>query len=608
MISMTAATAVAAVRWVGKALWLLSGGSGTLRRMVAGPDQDLVLRKARGAFFTPPAIADYLAHWAVGNNPKARVLDPTCGEAVFLLAAGRQLLNLGCPPADLSHQLYGVDLHAASMRTSMKLLEAEGMNARLLVEDFFNIPSPSQLGCPFPDMDAVIGNPPFVRYQEHIGETRRASAQAALAQGVALSGLASSWAALLVHACAFLKRDGRLTMVLPAELLSVNYAEPVRRWLRRRFAAVNLVMFERLQFADALEKVVLVVAWGFGGCDSFSVYHVADADDLPNLGPFDHVNIIPIDGQKWTGFLLPTPVRQLYKSVATSHFVRLDSYGSPELGTVTGANRFFTLSEATRQKYGFREPQVRPTSPPGTRHLKGLSFTRSEWEALRDQDEAVWLLYPDPDDTSPELDAYLAFGVSQRVNEAYKCRTRSPWWRPPMVSPPDLFFTYMSHRYPRLVGNEAGVTFVNSMHGVRLDASAPAIAKRALPLLALNSLTMLGAEVLGRSYGGGILKMEPREAASLPVPDPGALEAAWMRLKNDLPTLDHQLRNGLWADVVKRVDDALLRQTLQLPGDDVAELRSAARELRDRRVRRRGGLGTQVASARLAPDSRADRA
>jgi adenine-specific DNA-methyltransferase len=562
--------------------------------MVAGSEHDLELRKARGAFFTPPAIADYLARWAVGSNPKARVLDPTCGEAVFLLAAGRRLSDLGCPPADLDQHLYGVDLHAASLQASKRLLEAEGMGAQLIAGDFFNVPSPSQLGCPLPEMDAVIGNPPFVRYQEHVGETRKASAQAALAQGVPLSGLASSWASLLVHACAFLKRDGRLTMVLPAELLTVNYAEPVRRWLRRRFAAVNLVMFERLQFADALENVVLMVAWGFGGCESFSVYHIADADDLPNLGPFDHVNITPVDGQKWTSLLLPIPQRQLYRSVANAHFVRLDSYGPPELGTVTGANRFFTLSEATRRAYGLGKTHVHPTSPPGTRHLKGLSFTKADWAVLRDADEPVWLLYPDRDDQSAELHSYLATGIQDRVNEAYKCRTRTPWWRPPMISPPDLFFTYMSHRYPRLVDNEAGVTFVNSMHGVRLNASAPRIAQRALPLLALNSVTMLGAEMLGRSYGGGILKMEPREAAGLPVPAPRVLEATWTRLKDDRPSLDRQLRDGSWVSVVNRVDDVLLRETLQLPADDVVELREAASQLRHRRLGRKGIPETHV--------------
>ena len=63
-------------------------------------------------------------------------------------------------------------------------------------------------------------------------------------------------------------------MVLPAELLSVHYAEPIRRWLRRRFSTVHLVMFERLQFEGALENVVLVLAQGTGGCDAFSLYHV----------------------------------------------------------------------------------------------------------------------------------------------------------------------------------------------------------------------------------------------------------------------------------------------------------------------------------------------
>ena len=47
--------------------------------------------KARGAFSTPEAIAGYLAAWAVDGNPNARVLDPTCGETVFLLGAGRYL-------------------------------------------------------------------------------------------------------------------------------------------------------------------------------------------------------------------------------------------------------------------------------------------------------------------------------------------------------------------------------------------------------------------------------------------------------------------------------------------------------------------------------------
>jgi adenine-specific DNA-methyltransferase len=55
------------------------------------PADAQALRKARGAFFTPPAIANYLAAWAVGDDPNAKILDPSCGDGVFLLAAARQL-------------------------------------------------------------------------------------------------------------------------------------------------------------------------------------------------------------------------------------------------------------------------------------------------------------------------------------------------------------------------------------------------------------------------------------------------------------------------------------------------------------------------------------
>jgi adenine-specific DNA-methyltransferase len=540
-------------------------------------------RKARGAFFTPPAIAEFLASWAVGDGPDARILDPTCGEAVFLLAAGRRLKAAGCSTEDLDRRLFGVDIHKKSLAEAMRLLEDDGLDAHLMAADFFNVDTPEQLGCPLPLMDAVIGNPPFVRYQLHTGDARTRSARAALQQGVRLSGLASSWAALVVHACAFLKPEGRLAMVLPAELLTVNYAEPVRRWLRRRFGAVHLVMFERLQFEDALERVVLVLARGSGGCDAFSLSHVADVDDLANVGPFDGFAVTFADEGKWTDLLLPIEQRQLFRRAAAEHFEPLSHYGAPELGTVTGANDFFALSETTRERYDLTDDQVTPISPPGTRHLRGTALTKRDWEDLRNADERVWLLYPDPDDDSPGLRRYVRHGRHLGIHHAYKCTIRDPWWRPPRVSAPDLFFTYMSHRFPRLIVNQARTSFVNSMHGVRLRPGMKQ-AKAALPLLALNSVTMLGAEIFGRSYGGGVLKMEPREAANLPVPAPAALGAAWRVLAPERSHLDNQFRDGRWTTVLARVDEVLLRETLKLDGSEVERLHEAALSLRERRL------------------------
>lgn len=543
-------------------------------------------RKQRGAFFTPAGIADFLAEWATAGRAEARVLDPTCGEAVFLLSAARRLAANGASPAASRELLHGVDLHEASLEQSRRALASEGFDASLVAGDFFNQAPPSQLGGALPWMDAVVGNPPFVRYQEHRGEARKRSAAAALAQGVRLSGLASSWAALLVHACSFLRPDGRVAMVLPAELLTVGYAEPVRRWLRQRFAAVHLVLFEQLQFRDAEEQVVLLVARGSGGCDAFALHHARDAEDLSRLHVFDGVAVSPSAEGKWTDLLLPTERRTLFRQLTSAHFVDLGRYGAPELGTVTGANRFFALSEAVRETFGLGLSDVTAIVPPGTKHLKGTRFTAGRWEQLKLQGERVWLLNPRAETPAGGLARYVQHGKQLGVHEAYKCTVRSPWWRPPVVGPPDLFFTYMSHRYPRLIANDAGVSFVNSMHGLVLRGDAPPCAKDALPLLALNSASMLGAEIFGRSYGGGILKMEPSEAAKLPVPAPAPLTRAWSMIEKRRGHLDELLRAGRWQDVVEEVDHAVLVRAAGLRREHVIALRSDAARLRQRRTRR----------------------
>jgi adenine-specific DNA methylase len=564
------------------------------------------LRKARGAFYTPQPIAEYLADWAVEGDPSATVIDPTCGEAVFIEAAARKLAELGASPRQLCEQVFGIDLHEASVVESRRILRAQGLDGRFYTGDFFSELLPERIGARLPQVDAVIGNPPFVRYQRHIGAERKRAQLAALEQGVRLSGLASSWAALVVHACGFLKPEGRLAMVLPMELLSTGYAEPVRAWLKRRFRAVHLVMFEDLQFADATEKVVLVLARGTGGCRALSLVPVQTAEDLRGIrfgGPM-HLNVAAPEQGKWTDLLLPVEHRQVFDRVVGEHFVRLADYGLPMLGTVTGNNDYFCLSEHTRQKYGIDERHVVPISPPGTKHLKGMSFTSNDWQVLRDAGEPVWLLLPRADTlegidepADEGLRRYLQRGLDAGVHLAYKCRVRSTWYRPPVSPVPDLYFTYMSHRYPRLVGNGAGTTFVNSMHGVRLRKGLPREAKDALPLLVLNAATMLGAEIHGRSYGGGILKMEPSEAAMLPVPAPAALVEAWRRLKPDREKLERQLRQGLWLGVAKRVDEALLAGACGVRAEDVAQLHAAVIELRRSRMgRETSGNATRAGS------------
>lgn len=329
---------------------------------------------------------------------------------------------------------------------------------------------------------------------------------------------------------------------------------------------------------------MLLVAQGSGGCDSFVLHQVRDAEELRDLHIFDAASATPDPEGKWTDLLLPVAQRNLFKRLNEGSFVPLVGYGTPELGTVTGANQFFALPESTRADFGIDAKHLTRIVPPGTRHLSGSTFTRGRWEQLRMKGSQVWLLNPATSRPSGGLARYIEHGKQQSIHEAYKCTVRDPWWRPPAVRPPDLFFTYMSHHFPRLVTNLAGTSFLNSMHGLRLNPDAPVEAKAGLPLLALNSVTALGAEVRGRSYGGGILKMEPREAAELPMPEPELLAAAWVKLSPRRAQLDDLLCARQWDVVIREVDTVLLRECAGIPADEIDVIRGSTSILRRRRM------------------------
>lgn len=555
------------------------------------------LRKARGAFFTPPELCTYICDWAV-RTPRDRVLEPSCGEAAFLLTAARRLDALAAP-ADPT-QLVGVELHADSAETARGLVAEAGRPVDVTVADFFTVP-----GCR--RFDAVVGNPPYVRYQGFTGASRIAGRRAALNGGVGLTALASSWAAFTVHAAEFLRPGGRLGLVLPAELLTVNYAADVRRYLMERFGRVRLVMFTERVFPGVLEEVVLLLAedalapGGTGHCELRQITSAAELAGEFQGGEFQGDEFQggertrvhrwrPVDtSAKWTPALLPATALEIYAPLVSGDgFTGLQTWGETTLGAVTGRNSYFALSPARASQLRLRPTETLPLSPPGSRHLRGLSLPAAAWRELGEAGARTLLFRPGTDRRTMSRGAcrYLAHGEDDGVPEAYKCRVRAPWWQVPLVAPAELLLTYMNADTPRLVTNSAGVRHLNSVHGVYLHEHARGLGSELLPLAGLNSLTLLGAELVGRAYGGGMLKLEPREADQLPVPAPGAVAACQEALRARRPAVREALRRGELPVAVRLVDQVLLRDYLGLQADQHAELVAAHARMTARRVAR----------------------
>ncbi|MGY1820500.1 HsdM family class I SAM-dependent methyltransferase [Geodermatophilus sp. SYSU D00079] len=549
------------------------------------------LRKARGAFFTPEPLARYITDWAVRSTTD-RVLEPSCGEAAFLLAAVDRLAALHNPgdPDPTLGSLDGVELHEASAQAARNILRRAGVEPNITTGDFFTV-------TPTGTYDAVIGNPPYVRYQDFSGESRARSREAALRAGVALTGLASSWAAFTVHSALFLKPGGRIGLVIPAELLTVNYASVVRRFLMERFSTVRLVMFTERVFPGVLEEVVLLLADGYDpngkhGTDHCELFQVQNAAALSETAVARLWKPDPRDG-KWTPSLLSTEALAAYTRLTTSQdFTVLETWGDTTLGMVTGNNRYFALSPQRVAELGLHRSDLIPLSPPGSRHLRGLSFTESARTELGKAGSATWLLRP-AGEPSPAAWEYIQAGERTNVHTAYKCRVRKPWWRVPLVPPSDLLLTYMNADTPRLTTNRAKAHHLNSVHGVYLRPEHRQLGMDVLPLASLNSLTLVGAETVGRAYGGGMLKLEPKEADRLPVPSPALLASAQDRLAALRPQMATHLRNGRLVDAAHLVDDMLLVGELGMSRADVRALRDAHAELTARRVARGQGNGAR---------------
>jgi len=549
-------------------------------------------RKARGAFFTPQPISDFMVDWAVRSATDA-VLEPACGEAVFMEAAARRLSDLGAEASEM--QISGMDIHRPSARTARDRLRDRGVKVRVGVGDFL-------ASRPAPTVDAVIGNPPYIRFHDFSGPARTIAIEAALRQGVRLSKLASSWAAFVVHGAAYLRPGGRLAFVLPAELLAANYASDVRRFLLERFSSVHLILFEEQVFPGVMTETVLLLCEGDGGTDHFTVRQLRSAADLEHP-PRSLMYRPEAISDKWTGALLSGRAgpRALGELVDTSAFVRLADWGHVALGTVTGNNSYFALSPQRARELDLDPGELLRISPPGSHHLRGIRLTPSGLSHLGRAGQQTLLFRPSSV-PSRAARSYIRLGERQGVHEAYKCRTRNPWWQVPLVPVADLLVTCMNADTPRLSVNEARARHLNSVHGLYLHRDHRDLAP-ALAVASLNSATLLGAELVGRAYGGGILKLEPGEALGLPLPSVGTVRATAGELTALTPTLRKLIANGLLLDAVGLVDDIVLERRSGLSHEDVVTLREARSHMAERRVSR-GGRPAGSARGRPAGSAR----
>lgn len=509
--------------------------------------------KARGAFYTPAELTSFLATWGL-RSPAERVLEPSCGDGAFVAAVAARFAELGVRAPGT--RLVAVERDASEAEKSR--LIAPSADVRTL--NFFDV-EPTEV----PPVDAVIGNPPYIRYHGFTGADRVRGLERAMAQGVRLTQLASSWAHFVIHAAAFLKPEGRLALVLPAELLHTDYGAPVREYLMRRFSSVVVIAFDRMVFADAQVDAVLLLA-SHDDDHGIRVVRLRDESALQEAELAPLVSQARGDDTRWSASVDLDAGRVYEEAVSQNSTMRLGEIASVDIGFVSGANHYFVMAPeraaALQIPASVLVPTVRrPSDVPGL--------------ATRDDEMHLLLNLNGEPRLNQAIRDYLSHGESIGVSGRYKPRNRKNWYAVPLPTKPShAFLPYMAHHGPRMIVNRHGARSTNLLHGISFGPEAPS--PEALAVAAASSLTLLSAEIEGRAYGGGVLKLETREAERLVLPRVSA--SLGIRLEAAHADADACIRAGHIKDASVIADSIL--------GLDHSALWNAYAVFRDRRLMR----------------------
>ena len=312
-----------------------------------------------------------------------------------------------------------------------------------------------------------------------------------------------------------------MAFVVPAAIGHAPYAAPLLEYLIRNFHTVQIVAVREKLFPKLSEDCWLLYADGRGDATDEIRYSVVDRFVLSSEPPRQAVAVPVMEWRRlWNRrlrpYLLSENVRNLYQSISAREDTRLFSdLAAIGIGYVSGANRFFHLRPSEAELWSIPPRFLLPTVRNG-KVLPDHELTDRTVERWQRRDEPMMLLrVPKNAELAPGVAKYLATEQGRQARQAYKCRMRNPWYSVPDVTIPDLFLTYMSGRAPNLVRNSAAATCTNAIHGVRVrrEGDVDLITRRWS-----SPFVRLSCELEGHPLGGGMLKLEPREAARIVLP------------------------------------------------------------------------------------------
>lgn len=228
---------------------------GQIFQKLIGPDE----RHRYGQHFTDDDVVDLINAFCI-RRADVSVLDPACGSGSFLVRAYYRKQHLGLRShLDVISELFGCDIsmypaHLATLNLAAREINDEANYPRVTRLNFFDF-APSRPFCYVPDakggwqdvqlprLDAVVGNPPYVRQEKIVKEDKSRFGQLATSAwpGLRLTGRSDLHCYFWPVATRLLKTDGYFGFLTSSSWLDVEYGFALQGWILRHFRILAIM-------------------------------------------------------------------------------------------------------------------------------------------------------------------------------------------------------------------------------------------------------------------------------------------------------------------------------------------------------------------------------
>ena len=471
-------------------------------------DERRISVRHTGAVYTPTEVATAIVERCSSllGASRLNVLEPSVGDGAFLSGlTGIEGLSVRVTAIDVDEEVILELKHRYHNQTDALSFVA-GDFVQYAIDRLDEGSSDEKF-------NLIVGNPPFIRRHNFSDGLRESVDRFACAYDYPLSRLKNTWPAFLVASAKLVSDDGVVALVLPYEVLTVDYGQKVLNYIQNDFERVDIFVSTQKAFPEIDQDAILLIAQKKP--QKGSGLYISKVTDFGNLSDRGARKVQFKNGTQGglelNSYLLPKRAISLVKELQSKAGL-VSHYVSSAPGIVSAANDFFIRTKADTLDLGL-SAYAKPILKKGSFSSVRPTFTSADFDDLAEREPCYLLHFSgEREDLSAAATSYVEMGEERELHLRYKCRNRPRWYEVPLVEPEQAFIFKRSHSHPRVILNEAGVHTTDTAYGLRLEEGFSA---RGFCFSFYTSLTMFFAEVNGRFYGGGVLELSPKEFRSL---------------------------------------------------------------------------------------------